>query len=321
MISSEGVSVIIPNWNHEFFLPRSISSALETVRQLSTQGIDGEVVVVDDHSRDGSSTLLRQLEAMYYCAGLRVFLQPRNMGLGHVRNKALELARYRYIAVLDADNELIPENIHQFVKAIRETDAAIVFGNLITVSGNETGVRGNQYFDHEIFEKNYIDACALVNRDQLIQMGGYVTDAALFGYEDWEMNLHLASNGRKVIHMPLEFGRYYRLPESMIRGADINAHDSSGLSALTFAAENGHIGITALLLERGANVHDRTRAGWDSLMIASRYGITDMVEQLLYRHANPKASDKHLRTALMQAAKCAAPPSRRSSRSTEVMTT
>lgn len=221
MISSKGVSVIIPNWNHEFFLPRSISSALETVRQLSTNGIDGEVIVVDDHSRDGSSTLLRQLEAMYYSEGLRVFLQPKNMGLGHVRNKALELARYRYVAVLDADNELIPENIHQFVKAIRETDAAIVFGNLITVSGNETGVRGNQCFDHEIYEKNYIDACALVDRDQLIQMGGYVTDPALFGYEDWEMNLHLASNGRKVIHMPLEFGRYYRLPESMIRGADI----------------------------------------------------------------------------------------------------
>jgi ankyrin repeat protein len=37
-----------------------------------------------------------------------------------------------------------------------------------------------------------------------------------------------------------------------------------------------------MLIERGANVHDRTRAGWDSLMIASRYGIVPMVEQLLY---------------------------------------
>ena len=88
------------------------------------------------------------------------------MGFGYFRNKALERAKYRYVAVLDADNELIPENFHQLVKAIRERDATIVFGNLITVSRKATGVRGNQYFDHELYEKNYIDACALVDYDQ-----------------------------------------------------------------------------------------------------------------------------------------------------------
>ena len=88
------------------------------------------MIVVDDHCRVGSSTLFQQWEAMYYSEGLRVFLQPKNMGLGYVRYKALELAGYREVAVLDADNELIPENFHQLVKDIRETDATIVFGNL-----------------------------------------------------------------------------------------------------------------------------------------------------------------------------------------------
>ena len=92
------------------------------------------MIVVDDHFRDGSSTLFQQWEAMYYSEGLRVFLLPKKMGLGYVRNKALELVGYHYVAVLDADIELIPENFHQLVKAIRETDATIVFGNLITVS-------------------------------------------------------------------------------------------------------------------------------------------------------------------------------------------
>ncbi len=221
MPSTEGVSIIIPNWNHEYFLPRSIHSGLSAVRALRTHGVEGEVVVIDDHSRDGSTTLLRQLEALYHEDGLSICLLDANQGLGHVRNRGLQLARFRYVVLLDADNELIPGNLSLFVRAIKETGAALVFGNLVTVSGEETGVRGNRPFDLGMYGKNHIDACALADRDKLVQMGGYVTDSRLFGYEDWEMSLHLASNGRKVVYVPEDFGRYYRIPGSMIRDEDV----------------------------------------------------------------------------------------------------
>jgi glycosyltransferase involved in cell wall biosynthesis len=221
MPSTEGVSIIIPNWNHEYFLPRSISSALSALQAIRTHGMDGEVLVVDDHSRDGSTTLLRQLEALHYGDGLSICLLDANQGLGHARNKGLQLAKNRYVVLLDADNELIPGNLHLFIRAIRETQASIVFGNLVTVSGEETGVRGNRPFDMGMFGRNHIDACALADREKLVQMGGYVTDPRLFGYEDWEMSLHLASNGRKVVYVPEDFGRYYRIPGSMIRDEDV----------------------------------------------------------------------------------------------------
>ena len=64
MRSQAGVTIAIPNWNHEVLLPRSVLSALRTVAILREQGVPAEVLVIDDFSRDGSLTLLRQLEAL-----------------------------------------------------------------------------------------------------------------------------------------------------------------------------------------------------------------------------------------------------------------
>ena len=59
MMAQAGVTIAIPNWNHEILLPRSIASALRAVDLLRNEGVPAEVLVIDDASRDGSQTLLR----------------------------------------------------------------------------------------------------------------------------------------------------------------------------------------------------------------------------------------------------------------------
>ena len=118
-----GVTIAIPNWNHESVLPRSIRSGLQAVQYLRGEGVAAEVVVLDDQSRDGSLTLLRQLEALYYPRGLRVFARVHNGGLPAARNQLLAHATYRYVAFMDADNELVPQNLFQFYRAIVDTRA------------------------------------------------------------------------------------------------------------------------------------------------------------------------------------------------------
>jgi uncharacterized protein len=65
--------------------------------------------------------------------------------------------------------------------------------------------------------------------------------------------------GKTALMMAVEADNLDTVALLLTRGAEINARTVAGCTALTFAAENGHIGITALLIERGANVHDRTR--------------------------------------------------------------
>lgn len=214
-----GVTILIPNWNHEYFLPRSIQSAIKTIQTLQDAGIAGEVLIIDDASRDGSLTLLRQLEALYYDQGLRVLALSNNIGLPMVRNMGLAYAHYRYLIYLDADNELVWQNAPLFYKAIQQTQASVVYGNLIHqeyITGNLSRISNNQSFRPQMFRENYIDACALYDRAQIFDVGGYTLHPNLYGHEDWELFLHLAANGRLIVFVPLIFGTYYLNPGSML---------------------------------------------------------------------------------------------------------
>lgn len=220
----EGVTIAIPNWNHEYLLGRSVGSALRAVSQLQTQGIPAEVLVVDDFSRDGSVTLLRQLEALYAQHGLRIHLKPHNGGLADTRNTALRQAHYRYVLLLDADNEVLPQNLHIFYRSIRETKAALVYGNLLVLR-HETQpekLHSGQSVQPCLFDENYIDAFALVDALQVLELGGYIPNS---GHEDWLLNLHLCASGRLVVFVPVEMGFYHILPGSMIAEVTSAEHE------------------------------------------------------------------------------------------------
>ncbi len=216
MKAQNGVTIAIPNWNHEILLPRSISSALCAVALLRERGVPGEVIVIDDFSRDGSLTLLRQLEALHHKDGLRLLALGANGGLAASRNQALVNARYRYIAFMDADNELIPENLPSLVETFEQTKAAAAYGNLLVRSPTAKCahyVLSNESFQGKIFQGNYIDAFATFDRLQLLDVGGY--EESCYSWEDYELWLHLATSGRRIVFVPVVFGYYYILPGSM----------------------------------------------------------------------------------------------------------
>jgi glycosyltransferase involved in cell wall biosynthesis len=219
-----GVSIVIPNWNHEYVLPRAIRSALDAVRLLSESQVEAEVLVIDDRSRDGSVPLLRQLEALYYDKRLRVLTLPRNNDVVFVRNLALLKAQYRYVVFMDADNELISGNIHTFYRAMRDTGAAMVYGNLLYRErmGSISMIINNESFQDRIIERNYIDTFALYDRVQIFDVGGYAEDFRMPAHEDWELVMHLAAAGRKMVFVPVVFGIYNELDKSRVGDTDSN---------------------------------------------------------------------------------------------------
>ena len=81
-----GVSVLVPNWNHRFCLARALRSAVAGLRQLRAAGVSGELLVVDDASRDGSQKYLLNLAAHYPDLAVRGVWLGSNGGLGAARN-------------------------------------------------------------------------------------------------------------------------------------------------------------------------------------------------------------------------------------------
>ena len=123
------VSVITPVYNAEKYLKESIESVLsQTYHHI-------EMILVDDCSSDNSAQIIREYQLKN--SRIRYYLQPRNMGAGHARNKALELARGQYVAFLDADDVWIPVKIERQISLMNEKQAPFSYAAIEMVDEND----------------------------------------------------------------------------------------------------------------------------------------------------------------------------------------
>ena len=98
MTAIPDVSAIIPTYNRRELVIRAIHSALAQTREV------GEIIVVDDGSTDGTG------EALGVEFGDRIItVRQANAGVSAARNRGMAMARGRYIALLDSDDEWMPE--------------------------------------------------------------------------------------------------------------------------------------------------------------------------------------------------------------------
>lgn len=103
------VSVIIPAWN----AAHCLGACLESVRAQTLR--DWEAIVVDDGSTDDTHAVAMATGD----ARVRVVQQP-NAGQGAARNHGLKLARGRFVAFLDADDEWRPAFLEKTVGFLDE---------------------------------------------------------------------------------------------------------------------------------------------------------------------------------------------------------
>ncbi|MBS3648601.1 glycosyltransferase family 2 protein [Pseudaminobacter sp. 19-2017] len=125
------VSFVIAAFNAE----RSIARAIESA--LAQRDVTVEVVVVDDCSTDRTVEVARSFPAEL----VRVVELEKNRGPGGARNAGLEIARGRWIAVLDSDDVVYPDRLARMIRRAETADAQIAVDNLGVVqetSGTKT---------------------------------------------------------------------------------------------------------------------------------------------------------------------------------------
>lgn len=128
------VSVIMPSYNKEKY----IGSAIESVLGQSYENY--ELLIIDDHSSDGSIDIVRQ----FHDSRIRLFQNQVNIGMAANRNKGIGLARGEYIALLDAD-DLSPAYrlLHEVEFLDQNANADVVYGGCQEI--DENGVNGGLY--------------------------------------------------------------------------------------------------------------------------------------------------------------------------------
>lgn len=110
------VSIIMPTYNVEAFLPLAIDSVLNQTFK------DWELLIVDDGSTDTSNTIARQ----YAKQDNRIkVLNKANGGLSDARNYGLERASGEFIHFFDSDDSIVPNFYELLTEEIRNNDFII----------------------------------------------------------------------------------------------------------------------------------------------------------------------------------------------------
>ena len=118
------VSVVAPCYNEEKNLPELVARLLAT---FARKGIVGEVILVNDGSRDRTGPVIDDLAARH--PEVTAIHHPVNRGIEAAWSSGIAAARGAYVCLIDADLQNLPEDVARLHSAIRYSGADIVQGH------------------------------------------------------------------------------------------------------------------------------------------------------------------------------------------------
>src|SRR5262245_10101906 len=269
--SAPAISVVITLYNYAAYIPECLKSLEDSNTAALPGGI--EVVIVNDASTDDS--LKKAISAQETSSHpVRIADKRFNTGLADARNIGLELARAPYAFILDADNMIFPRALEQLYNKIVDDDSAAAYSMLCRFEGDHSHRGGLlSYFDWDpqmLVERPYIDAMALFDRRQLMEIGGYdkeLYEFGWFGWEDYELWLRIAQAKLRVSFLPNVLCLYRHHETSMsittnLFDRELVAHLYEKYHALVdaYPRKNRILGLDRLRFEKAGRTTKRKRA-------------------------------------------------------------
>lgn len=210
------VTVVIPCYNYGRFVTEAIDSV------AASTGVVPEIIVVDDHSEDGTTEIVRRYLATHDWVPAQLITRHANGGLAAARNLGFERARAPFVFPLDADNAVYPHCLSRLLEALLPTDAGGAYGMLEVFNDRRGLLSALDWSVERLVGGPYIDAAALIRRSAWAAVGGYSSAAdELYGWEDYDLWLNLADHGMRAVFVPELLVRYRSHGSSMIHTTNI----------------------------------------------------------------------------------------------------
>ena len=209
------VSVIMCVYNTpQHFLIEAVNSILnQTYNNL-------ELIIVDDHSSDNLFT-----DKVFENKKIRIIHNSENHGPSYSRNRALDVSKGKYIAIMDSDDISLPTRIEKQVKYMEENSNVVACGTWFKFIGSKSEevkrvIDDNEYYRCCLFFGN---APTLLNssviiRKETLDKNNIRYDEQLKYSEDYKMWCQLARIG--VITNYKEVLVYYRVHEKQMTQDD-----------------------------------------------------------------------------------------------------
>lgn len=213
------ISVIIPAYNAE----RTIKRALESIKNQTALSKILEVIIINDGSTDKTKDIITtyQMEnpEMNICV-----INQENGGVSKARNAGLKVARGKYIALLDSDDEWDPQKTEVQMQVLKENPNIDFLGcNVDDIELKILWKKINTLYKASIKDyciKNFPATPTIIFKKSIIKKVGYFDETQAYA-EDGNYYLKICKNFN-----------YYHLPVSLVKlGCGKPSFGYSGLSA------------------------------------------------------------------------------------------
>ena len=212
--SSNLISVIVPCFNSGRTLKRTISSI------KNQSWLHKEIILVNDGSTDDFTIqIINELKD----EKILKLINQENSGLASARNTGVKNSSGNYLFFLDADDWVDPktlEMMHEYLE--KNTKYGYIFSD-IYLEGEKKGFSEKEFNLFEQLFLNHIPYCIFISKQDFVNNGFYDENMKL-GYEDWELNLRLASNNVFGKRLPIPLFHYDVQNSGMLLSKSIINH-------------------------------------------------------------------------------------------------
>jgi GT2 family glycosyltransferase len=215
------ISIVIVSYNVSKLLDECLQSVARAL-----QGIDGEVFVVDNHSKDNTLTMLKEKHPE-----VRVIANEVNVGFSRANNQAIRLSEAEYVLLLNPDTVVYENTLHGVLDFMDQHPQAGGAGvRMLTREGHRApesrrsiptpwvamlkmlGATRRYYMSHLSWdEPGQIEAVSgaffLVRRKALDQVGLLDEDYFMYG-EDIDLSYRLLKGGWQNWYLPYDIIHY-----------------------------------------------------------------------------------------------------------------
>lgn len=199
------VSVIVPAWNEEVGISKTINSVMDSGYY------DLEIIIVNDGSTDRTQNTAEQTINSYpkrHQSKIKLINQ-RNAGKASALNTGIAHARGEFILTLDADSYLAPDSIGLLVNALEQSDYGVAIGEVVV--GNTRQLLGMaQHYEYligfhfkrsqHVTNSSYIfpGALTMFRSEILTRVGGFESYSST---EDLDMSMKIKAAGGRVAYV------------------------------------------------------------------------------------------------------------------------